>query len=215
MVESVLLGEDSPAVIHILNRDKRMAKLITLIGPIEYVLPSCYYEFLVSQIVNQMLSNKASDAIFDRLVHRCGGIIKPQSISALSDEEIKAVGLSSLKVNYIRNLTSAIEDGSINFDNHQTMSDNDVIKELTHIKGLGEWSAKMYLLFALNRQDILPFEDVAFLQAYKWLYKTDDTHPNSISKRCKKWKPYSSVAARYLYRALEQGFTKEEFHLYK
>ncbi len=73
----------------------------------------------------------------------------------------------------------------------------------------------MYLIFVLDRPDILPTEDVAFLQAYEWLYKTKDRSKESVEKRCKKWKPYSSVAARYLYRALDSGLTKEEFHLYK
>lgn len=73
----------------------------------------------------------------------------------------------------------------------------------------------MYLLFVLDRQDILPFEDAAFLQSYCWMYKTNDKTKEAIIKRCKKWKPYSSVAARYLYRALDMGFTKQEFHLYK
>ena len=72
-----------------------------------------------------------------------------------------------------------------------------------------------YLLFVLNRQDILPLEDVAFLQAYGWLYKTQDRSRSSVEKKCRKWKPYSSIAARYLYRALDDGYTKQEFHLFK
>ena len=95
------------------------------------------------------------------------------------------------------------------------MDDPDVIKMLTSIKGIGNWSAKMYLIFALNRQDILPFEDMAFLQTYQWMYKTSDCKPASVSAKCKKWRPYSSIAARYMYRALDMGLTKEEFHLYK
>lgn len=93
--------------------------------------------------------------------------------------------------------------------------DEEVIKELTTIRGIGKWTAKMYLLFVLDRQDILPIEDGAFLQSYKWLYKTDDISRTSIEKKCKKWKPYSSIATRYLYRALDIGMTKREFHLYK
>lgn len=73
----------------------------------------------------------------------------------------------------------------------------------------------MYLIFVLNRQNVLPVEDVAFLQSYKWLYKTDDTSKDSVMKKCKKLSPYSSIAARYLYRALDTGLTKNEFHLYK
>ena len=69
--------------------------------------------------------------------------------------------------------------------------------------------------FVLDRQDVLPFEDGAFLQSYRWLYKTTDIAPVSVKKKCAKWKPYSSIAARYLYRVLDLGLTREEFHLFK
>lgn len=82
------------------------------------------------------------------------------------------------------------------------------MKELTRLRGIGTWSAKMYLIFTLDRKDVLPYEDVAFLQTYAWLYKTDDLRPAAIIKRCKKWKPYSSIAARYFYYALDMGLTK-------
>lgn len=95
------------------------------------------------------------------------------------------------------------------------MSDEQIIKRLTSIHGIGNWTAKMYLIFVLNRPDILPFEDGAVLQVYGWMYKTDNCTKTSITKRCKKWKPYSSLASRYLYRALDYGFTKKEFHLFK
>lgn len=73
----------------------------------------------------------------------------------------------------------------------------------------------MYLIFVLNRPDVLPVEDGAFLQSYKWLYNTDDVSKQSIERKCHKWKPYSSIASRFMYRALDMGFTKEQFHLYK
>lgn len=90
-----------------------------------------------------------------------------------------------------------------------------MIYELTRIRGIGTWTAKMYLLFVLQRSDVLPVEDVAFLQGYKRLYRTDDVSKESIIKKCKKWKPYSSIAARYLYRAVDTGLIKSQFHLYK
>jgi DNA-3-methyladenine glycosylase II len=73
----------------------------------------------------------------------------------------------------------------------------------------------MYLIFVLNRPDVLPVEDTAFLQGYGWAYKTNDYATAAIFAKCKKWKPYSSIAARFLYRALDNGLTKEEFHLFK
>lgn len=95
------------------------------------------------------------------------------------------------------------------------MNDSEVFKYLTSFKGIGKWTTNMYLIFVLNRMDILPTNDTAFLQSYECLYKTTDRSDTSIRKKCKKWKPYSSIASRYLYRALDTGLTKEEFHLHK
>ena len=215
MITVATLDTNTPSVQYLSNKDKRLAKLFTMVGPIVYKCPTDLYSFLIGQIVNQMLSNKASDAITSRLIDLCGGIISVSAIKQLSDSQIKSVGLSRYKVEYIRALTSAIEEGNINLDSLCSMKNDEVISVLTKVRGMGVWSAKMFLLFALDRQDILPFEDVAFLQGYKWLYKTDDISPESIKKRCSKWVPYQSIAARYLYRALDEGLTKEVFHLYK
>ncbi len=73
----------------------------------------------------------------------------------------------------------------------------------------------MYLIFVLNRQDVLPWEDGAFLQSYRWMYKTEDSSRKAVEQKCRKWKPYLAIAARFLYRALDEGFTKSEFHLFK
>lgn len=97
---------------------------------------------------------------------------------------------------------------SFDFSSLTDLSDEEAFRQLTSIKGIGHWTAKMYLLFFLKREDILPYEDVAFIQAYKWLYSARVTKRESVIRRCRKWKPYSSLAARYLYRALDDGLTK-------
>lgn len=161
-----------------------------------------------------MLSIKAGKKIYSRLGELCGGEIKPESIGSLSSDEIRSIGTSSSKADYIIRLADAVIDGSLDFERFPFLSDTEVIKELLGFKGIGTWTAKMYLIFVLDRQDVLPYEDVAFLQGYKWAYKTNDVSSESIEKKCKKWKPYSSIAARYLYRALDEGLTKNEFHLF-
>ena len=97
----------------------------------------------------------------------------------------------------------------------KNLSDQEIITQLTRFHGIGNWTAKMFLLFVLDRPDILPVEDGAFLQTYRWMYKTSDCSEKSVNKKCKKWKPYSSIASRYFYKALHMGLTKEEFHLFK
>lgn len=216
MADIITINSKSESIIHLCSKDKRLAKVIDMIGPITY---SPYeddsYAFLVHEIIEQMLSIKAGAKIYARLQELCNGNIDPHIISHISNEQLKSIGTSSNKVLYIRSLTDSIINGSLSLDKLTNLEDKEVIKQLTSIKGIGLWTAKMYLIFVLNRPDVLPTEDVAFLQSYKWLYKTEDTSPGSILKRCKKWSPYSSIAARYLYRALDEGLVKTEFHLYK
>ena len=96
----------------------------------------------------------------------------------------------------------------IDFVKIEELPDEEAILALKSIKGIGNWTAKMYLIFFLQRQDVLPYEDGAFLQAYKWLYNTKIIKSESIARKCKKWRPYTSIGARYMYRALDTGLTK-------
>lgn len=216
MPHIIELNESSPEIQYLCKKDKRLAKVISMVGPISYETHSEYpYPFLVHEIIEQMLSIKAGAKIYGRLEELCDGNITPENVTALSDETLKSIGTSNAKVSYIKGVTTAILSGKLNLGKLEYMDDIAVTKELTQLKGVGNWTAKMFLIFVLNRQDILPFEDVAFLQGYAWAYKTNDFSPSSVKSKCKKWKPHSSIAARYMYRALDAGLTREEFHLFK
>lgn len=210
----VELNKNSPSIVYLCKKDKRLAKVIQLVGDISYAIHENQYEFLIHEIIEQMLSKKAGNKIFSRLADLCGGMVSAEAVNNLSDDEIKNVGTSSTKVSYIRSVTEAVLLGQINFDDLEKLSDIDVFNTLTSIKGIGRWTANMYLIFVLDRQDILPTNDSAFQQAFQWLYKLGRSE-NTIREKCGKWRPYSSIASRYLYRALDSGLTKSEFYLYK
>ena len=215
-MQTIYLGEDCKQILHLCKRDKRLAKVIKMVGPITYsVSNKDPYVFLLHEIIEQMLSIKAGTKIFGRLEDLCEGAITPDKVNKLTDEQIKCIGTSNSKVLSIRNLTNKIISGELNLYELNKSSDEIITKSLLSLRGIGNWTVKMYLLFILDRQDILPYEDAAFLQSYCWMYKTNDKAKESIIKKCQKWKPYSSIAARYLYRALDMGLTKEEFHLFK
>lgn len=215
-MSTIVLDETSPAIQHLCKRDKRLAKVIKMVGPITYEVESKDpYAFLVHEIIEQMLSIKAGAKIYGRLKDLCDGEVLPERIDQLTDEQIKSIGTSNSKVSYIRSLTDKVISGEFNLETFEHLDDDEVYKKLLSLRGIGSWTAKMYLIFVLDRQDILPYEDAAFLQSYEWMYKTEDRSKESITKKCKKWKPYSSIAARYLYRALDMGLAKEEFHLFK
>ena len=206
---------DDPEIVYLKEKDRRLAKVIDMIGDLKIYQETDGYSFLVEGIVGQMLSNKVAEVLCRRLHVLCEGDIDPEKIKKLSIADLKSIGISAAKAQYIMNLTEAVDSGSIDLNAYPSISDEEVLKSLTAVKGIGTWTAKMYLIFVLNREDILPYEDVAFLQGYKWLYKTNDVSRDAVKKKCLKWRPYSSLAARYLYRALDEGLTAEEFHLYK
>lgn len=216
MPELITINSSSESIIYLSKKDKRLAKLFEIIGEITYIPYEIEpFSFLVDTIVGQMLSQKAANCICERVHLLCNNNVTPNTVSNLSSEQLRSVGVSYSKSTYLLNLSNSVLDGTLNFEELRFMDDQTVFKKITSVRGLGSWSAKMYLIFVLNRQNILPFEDGAFLQSYSWLYKTDDLKPASIKKKCKKWEPYSSIAARYLYKALDNGYTKKEFHLRK
>ena len=196
---------------HLQKVDKRLSKVIEKIGILEYHSYNDSgdgFVFLVREIVGQMISSKVKKVLYNRLLELCSNEITPYCISALSVEDLRGIGLSKSKSEYIINLANLAKEGNINFSELSQMSDENVIKNLTAIKGIGNWTAKMYLIFFLQREDVLPYEDGAFIQSYKWLYNTNKTDKVSITRKCKKWTPYTSIGARYLYRALDTGLVK-------
>ena len=206
------LNKETESIKYLCQKDKKFEAVVSMVGEISYkpYADGKEFEFLAHEIIEQMLSIKAGAKIYERLEILCNGNVSANTISKLSIDEIKTIGTSVSKAKSLKCLADSVISKEIDLESLNTMSDEEVIKKLTKLHGIGMWTAKMFLIFALNRLDILPFEDVAFLQSYCWLYKTEDRSKGSVIKRCKKWKPYSSIAARYLYRALDLGFTKQK-----
>lgn len=210
--EIIRYDNRSPEIIYLKSKDKNLAAVIDSYGPLEYKLYKNDYLFFVHAFIGQMLSNKVADVISKRFSDMLSSGITPESVSNLNREELRAIGLSYAKSDYIINFSRYILENPRFFDDIQYLQDDEIIKKLTVIRGIGNWSAKMYLIFVLNRLDVLPYEDGAFIQAYKWLYGVDEKNRNHpiIRKECLKWSPYSSIAARYLYRILDNGTVKQD-----
>ena len=204
------MGVNTEIIEHLKHVDTRLKKVIEEVGDLQisaYNSTSDEFLFLVREIVGQMISSGVKKVLLQRLQLLCDNTICPETLANLTVEQLRSIGLSNAKSSYIRNLAIMVSSNSIDFDYINRLEDEDVIKELTKIKGIGKWTSKMYLIFFLQRENILPYEDGAFLQAYKWLYNTKIVTPDSISRKCKKWIPYQSIGARYMYQALDRGFT--------
>lgn len=210
MDEYITITLFDPSVVFLRQCDDRLNTLIGRIGDIRNCVIRDRFKFLVDTIISQMLSNKAAGTISSRLWTICEKDTQYlDQIATLSIDHIKSTGMSRYKAENIIGLARYLQDNPDFLKSLEPMSDQEVITQLIKIRGFGPWSAKMYLIFVLNRQDVLPFEDGAFIQAFSWLYSTKECKKEDIITRCEKWKPYSSIAARYLYFALDSGLTRE------
>lgn len=209
----VYLDDSSKALEHLRRCDERVAAMIYRLGALAYDVYLDDYEFLVWQIVGQMISNQATLKIGGRLVQACDGRITRDAIDMLDDSDLREVGLSRPKITYIRMLNESIEAGLFDFSELRTLDDSSAREKLLSLHGVGEWTAAMYLIFVLDRQDVLVPTDRVFVQTFKWLYETEDASQGVILERAKKWSPYRSIVARYFYLADERGLTRDRLSL--
>ena len=167
--------------------------------------PADHYGALVRSIVGQQLSTKAAQAIYRRLTERFGGRT-PTAAEVLADDpdELRAAaGLSRAKVSFLRSLAEHVVDGSLELDRLEQLPDEEVIAELVAIKGLGVWSAHMFLMFHLGRPDVLPVGDLGIRRAVMLRYGLSQLPaPAEIEEIAKPWRPYRTLACRYLWRSL-------------
>jgi len=160
---------------------------------------------LIETIICQQLSNKAGATIFERFRSLFPKkIITPKKVLAISDEKIRSSGPSWSKVSYIKNIARAVESGDLNLQTIDAKSDENVIVELTKIKGIGRWTAEMFLMFTLGREDIFSYGDLGLRKGIMKLYgfKKEPT-VKQMEKLVTRWKPYRTYAARIIWRSLE------------
>ena len=162
------------------------------------------FRALARSIVFQQLHGKAARAIFDRLQNKAGGEITPESILKLRPAQMRALGLSKQKLTYIRDLARKTRDGVVEFKRFPDMTDQEVIAELVQVKGIGEWTAHMFLMFALRRPNILPTGDYGVRAAMRKAYGMKVMpKPRTMQRIARCWHPYCSVASWYMWRSLD------------
>ena len=168
--------------------------------------PDDHYGALVRSIVGQQLSTKAASAIYTRLLDRFGGRPPtPAEVLAEDPEELRAAaGLSRAKVSFLRSLAEHVRDGSLELERLDELPDEEVIAELAAVKGLGVWTAHMFLIFHLERPDVLPVGDLGVRRAIMVAYGLDALpDPAEMERIGEPWRPWRSLAARFLWRSLD------------
>ena len=192
------------AIQHLKQSDPVLSGIIDRVGDygIEFRDPD--FETLVKSIVYQQLSGRVASVIFGRVVKAAGGKLTPENILKLRPGRMRALGLSGQKTAYIRDLARHTRDGRVDFAELLDLPDEAVIERLTEVKGVGVWTAHMFLIFALRRTDVLPLGDLGIRAAIRKAYGFAELpEPAEMETLAARWRPYCTVASWYLWRSLE------------
>ena len=188
----------------VLNKDKKLKKIIASVGECKIKTISNPFEALVEAIITQQISDSAGKSISKKFKNLFGKKYPtPFDVIKLSRDEIKSVGLSRMKAEYIFDISQMIVDKKLNFKLFKKMSNEDVISELTKIRGIGKWTAEMYLIFALGRMDIFPLGDLGLINGVKKLYNLENPSTDEITKITDKWIPYRTIGTWYIWRGVK------------
>jgi DNA-3-methyladenine glycosylase II len=193
------------AIDAVASTDPVLARLVDLVGPIRYRPrnPDGRFGALVRAIVFQQLAGHAANAIYGRVRALVDGPLTPEALQAVPDADLNGAGLSRAKFASLRDLSAKVIDGTVVLDGSSRMSDEEIIARLTTVRGIGRWTAEMYLLFELRRLDVWPVDDLGVRQGYglAWSLPRPPT-PGELQPLGDPFRPYRSVVARYCWEAV-------------
>src|SRR5216683_3343802 len=192
------------AVTHLKKSDPVLRSIIERVGPCRMEFGPPEFSSLAEAIIYQQLNGRAALTIFKRFAALAGDPLTPEGILKLTDAQMRSVGLSKQKSAYLKDLAAKTHDGSLDFARLAHASDEDVIEHLTQVKGIGVWTAHMFLIFSLRRPNVLPTGDYGVQVAVKKHYKKRKLpKPKDMERIAKCWEPYRSIACWYLWRSLD------------
>ncbi|MEA2374950.1 MAG: DNA-3-methyladenine glycosylase [Thermoleophilaceae bacterium] len=205
-----MTAPDAGAVEHLRKADDTLAELIDRLGPLDEEerrrgRPADAYGALLRSIVGQQLSTKAARSIYGRVTELFGGRTPtPEELLAADPEQVRSAGLSRPKVAYMRSLAEHVVSGELELDRLDELPDERIVEELTAVKGLGQWTADMFLIFHLRRPDVLPVGDLGIRRAVERAYGLPGIPPpEEVEMLGERWRPYRSLASLYLWRSLD------------
>ncbi len=194
------------AQMHLSKADPVLARIIAQVGALGIQPRRERFQALARTIIFQQLAGAAANAIYGRFVGLFPGMEfpSPEQVLAKTDAELRAAGLSEKKALYIKDLAAHIRDRKLNFHRFHRMADEEIIADLTQVKGIGKWTAEIFLAFNLGRPDVMPADDLGLQNAVKRQYGMRQ-RPNRkrLLKHAERWRPYRTAAAWYLWRSLD------------
>jgi len=192
---------------HFRKTDKILYNLMQKVGPIEVIKPrspDVYFQSLCREIVGQQLNGKVARVIFDRFTKLFPEQnITPERTLKIPDTKIRAAGMAWSKVEAIRDLAKNVVEGEVNLKSLKDLDDEQVMNELVKVKGIGPWTAQMFLMFTLGREDVFSNKDLGLQKAIRKLYKVEPT-PEKLEMITRKWSPYKTYASRVLWKSQDK-----------
>ncbi len=193
---------------HLALADPCMAQWIEQVGTIQREVIPDPFAALLSSIISQQISGKAAQTIWARFVGAVGSV-DPDSVLAVSEADLRGCGLSGRKAEYVQGIAAAAKRGDIAFSDFQHMRDDDIIRRLVELKGVGVWTAEMLLIFSLERPDVLSFADLGIRRGLMRLHHLDDLSEAVFDKYRNMYSPYGSTASLYLWELAAQTTAKD------
>jgi DNA-3-methyladenine glycosylase II len=189
---------------YLCKADSNLEKIIKVVGKYSIKIRNDPFQSLIESIIYQQLAGKAANAIYNRFINYYDNTqVTPTRILNSPNDNLKKVGLSNRKIDYLKDLASHVYDGRINLEELPTMNDEEIINKLVNVKGIGRWTSEMFLIFSLGRQDVLPVTDLGVRKAIQKVYSLSELpKPNTMIEIAEPWRPYRSIATWYLWKSL-------------
>ena len=184
-------------IAHLSKKDKKLGAAIERIGMIKRSVNPDLFAALIESIVGQQISAKAADTVCNRLYELCS--FNAERLHALPTSEVQSCGMSMRKAEYIKNIAEITVTKGVDFDAIQSKTNEEIIYELTKIKGVGVWTVEMLLIFSLERHDVISYGDLAIRRGMMRLYGLKNLSKEQFSKYAKRYQPYGSIASLYLW----------------
>jgi DNA-3-methyladenine glycosylase II len=195
------------AILHLKRADAALGRAIARVGPCRFApqTDGTHFDFIIKSIVYQQLSGKAAATIHRRVLELFAGAgATPHSVAAVKDQRLREAGLSRQKASYLKDLALKVDAGEVRLGGIESAADEDALAELTKVKGIGRWSAQMFLMFRLGRPDILPEGDLGIRKAVQQVYGLRRLpSPERVRRIGRPWSPHATIASWYLWRHLD------------
>jgi len=199
------------ALTHLRKVDPVLRDVIERVGPcnLRPYTDGSHFEFIARSIIYQQLSGKAAATIHGRVQTLCGGTVTVGPLSGLPDDALRGCGLSRQKLGYLRDLSAHAADGSLDTAHFEEMPDDEITRQLTQVKGVGVWTAQMFLMFRLLRPDVLPVLDLGVRKGVQRAYRLRKLpDAKRVEKIARPWAPYRTIGSWYMWRVLELAAKK-------